>query len=193
MLANYTFKGGIPKKLGDPGVPTIPCSIKRNYVKTTLCDLGAGVSVMPLSLYRRLDLNKLTPTEISFQMADKSTAIPVGICEDVPVVVANVTILTDFVILDIPEDDSMSIILGRPFLNTAWAVIDCNKGNVTFHVNGNEHMIHFPRKQPQVRSINSIGKIPSIIFGGFEFPLPTVKKKYDILIIGDVHIPVEVT
>ena len=41
-------------------------------------------------------------------MADKSTAIPIGICEDVPVVVANVTILTDFVILDIPEDDSMS-------------------------------------------------------------------------------------
>ena len=193
MLANYNFKGGIPKKLGDPGVPTIPCSIKRNYVKTALCDLGAGVSVMPLSLYRRLDLNKLTPTEISLQMADKSTAIPVGICEDVPVVVANVTILTDFVILDIPEDDSMSIILGRPFLNTAGAVIDCNKGNVTFHVNGNEHTVHFPRKQPQVHSINSIGKIPSIIFGGFEFPLPTVTKKYDILIIGDVHIPVEVT
>ena len=44
-------------------------------------------------------------------MADKSTAIPVGICEDDPVVVANVTILTVFVILDIPEDDSMSIIL----------------------------------------------------------------------------------
>ena len=67
MLANYTFKGGIPKKLGDPGVPTIPCSIKTNYVKTALCDLGAGVSVMPLSLYRRLELNKLTPTEISLQ------------------------------------------------------------------------------------------------------------------------------
>ena len=38
-------------KLGAPGVPTMPCSIKRNYIKTTLCDLGAGVSVMPLSLY----------------------------------------------------------------------------------------------------------------------------------------------
>ena len=71
---------------------------------------------MPFSLYRRLELNKLTPTEISLQMADKSTAIPIGICEDVPFVVANVIILTDFVILDIPEDDSMSIILGRPFL-----------------------------------------------------------------------------
>ena len=63
MLANYTFKDGVPKKLGDPGVPIIPCSIKNNYVNTTLCDLGAGVSVMLFSLYKRLDLNKLTPTE----------------------------------------------------------------------------------------------------------------------------------
>ena len=153
--------------------------------------LPITISLMPLSLYRRLYLNKLTPTEISLEMADKSTNIPIGICEDVPIVAANVTILTHFVLLDIPEDDSMSLILGRPFLNTAGAVIDCNKGNVTFHVNGNEHMVHFPRKQPQVHSINSIGKIPSTIIGGF--PLPTVKKKYDILIIGDVHIPVEVT
>ena len=87
----------------------------------------------------------------------------------------------------------MSIILGRPFLNTAGAVIDCKKGNVTFHVNGNEHTVHFPRKQPQVHSINFIGKIPTFTIGGFEFPIPNVKKKYDILIIGDVHIPVEVT
>ena len=79
MLANYTFEGGMPKKLGDRGVPTIPCSIKRNYVKTALCDVGAGVSVMPFSLYQRLDLNELTPTEISLEMADKSTAIPVSI------------------------------------------------------------------------------------------------------------------
>ena len=87
----------------------------------------------------------------------------------------------------------MSIILGRPFLNTAGAVIDCNKGIVTFHVNGNEHMVHFPKKQPQVHSINSIGKISTITIGSFEFPLSTVKKKYDILIVGDMHIPVEVT
>ncbi|KAI5016282.1 hypothetical protein ZWY2020_006133 [Hordeum vulgare] len=122
MLANYTFKGGTPKKLGDPRVPTIPCSIKGNYVRTALCDLGAGVSVMLLSLYRRLELDKLTPTEISLQMADKSTSFPIGISEDVRVVVANTTILTDFVILDIPEDNAMAVILGRPFLNTAGAV-----------------------------------------------------------------------
>ena len=51
-------------------------------------------------------------------MADKSITIPVGICEDVPVQVAhNSLILTDFVVLEMPEDDNMSIILGRPFLN----------------------------------------------------------------------------
>ena len=93
----------------------------------------------------------------------KSTAIPVSVCEDVPVVVANVTILMGFVILDIPEDDSMSIILGRPFLNTEGAVIDCNKSNVTFHVNGNEHTVHFPKKQPQVHSINLLEKFQLLL------------------------------
>ena len=56
MLANYSFKDGVPKKLGDLGIPTIPCSIKRNYMKTALCDLGARVSVICLSLYI-VDLN----------------------------------------------------------------------------------------------------------------------------------------
>ena len=112
-LTVLCLQDGGPKELGDSGIPTIPCSIKKNYVKTALCDLGAGVSVMPFSLYKRLDLDKLTPTEISLQMADKSTAIPIGICEDVLIVVANVTILSDFVILEMPEDDNMLIILGR--------------------------------------------------------------------------------
>ena len=126
-------------------------------------------------------------------MADKSTAIPIGICEDVPVVVANVTILTYFVIHEMPEDDNMTIILGRPFLNTARAVIDCNKSKVTFHVNGNEHTMHFPKKQFQVNGINVIEKSPTITIGSFQLPLPIVKKKYEMLIVGDIHIPIEVT
>ncbi|KAK1618995.1 hypothetical protein QYE76_024512 [Lolium multiflorum] len=109
MLANYSFNGKVPKKLGDP--------------------------------------DKLIPTDISLQMADKSTAIPVGICEDVPVQVTNnCLILTDFVVLEMPEDDNMSIILGRPFLNTAGAVIDCNKGKVTFNVDDKEHTVYFPKR-----------------------------------------------
>ena len=133
---------------------------------------------MPFYLYKRLDLNKLTPNEIPLQMAGKSTAIPIGICEDVPVVVANVTILTDFVIVDIPEDDNMSIILGRPFLNTVGAFIDCNKSKVTFHINVNEHMVHFTKKQFQVNVINVIEKSPTVTIGSFKIPLPIVKKRY---------------
>ena len=126
-------------------------------------------------------------------MTDKSTVIPISICEDVRIVVANVTILTDFVILEMPEDDNMLIILGRPFLNTARAVIDCNKRKVTFCINGNEHTVHFSKKQFQVNGINLIEKSPTITIGSFQLPLPTVKKKYEMLIIGDIHIPIEVT
>ncbi|KAK1679282.1 hypothetical protein QYE76_040130 [Lolium multiflorum] len=79
MLANYSFNGKIPKKLGDP-------------------------------------------------------------------VTQHCLILTDFVVLEMPEDDNMSIILGRPFLNTAGAVIDCNKGMVTFNVDDKEHTVYFPKR-----------------------------------------------
>ena len=153
-------------------------------MKTALCDLGAGVSVMPFSLYKRLDLNKLRPIEISLQMADKSTAVPIGIYEDVPVVVANVTILTDFVILEMAEDDNMSIILGRPFLNTAGAVIDCNKSKVTFHINGNEHTVHFPKKQFQVNGINVIEKSPTITIGSFNYLYLPSKINMKYLLLG---------
>ena len=92
-----------------------------------------------------------------------------------------------------PEDDNMSIILGRPFLNIARAVIDCNKSKVTFHINGNEHTVHFLKKQFQVNGIHVIENTPTITIGSFQLPLPTIKKKYEALIIGEVHIPVEVT
>ena len=44
---------------------------------------------MPFSLSNRIYLDKLIPTDISLQMADKSTTVPIGICEDVPIQVAN--------------------------------------------------------------------------------------------------------
>ena len=58
---------------------------------------------------------------------------------------ANVLIPIDFVILEMPEDDNLSIILARPFLNTIGVVTDCTKSKVTFKVEGKEHTIYFPR------------------------------------------------
>ena len=194
MLANYSFNGKVPKKLGDLGISTIPCSIKNNYVRTALCDLGAGVSVMPFSLYKRLYFDKLIPTDISLQMADKSTAIPVGICEDVPVQVTNnCLILTDFVVLEMPEDDNMSIILGRPFLNTAGAVIDCNKGKVTFNVDDKEHTVYFPKRIEKARGVNTISNVRTIKIGTIDCPIYEPKEGYQNLMIGSISIQYKVT
>src|SRR3954462_13459628 len=152
------------------------------------------VQELVLYLYKRLSLEKLTPTDISLQMADKSTAIPVGICENVPVQVAtNCLILTDFVVLEMPEDDNMSIILGRPFLNTAGAVINCNQGKNTFNVNDKDYIVYFPKKIDKKYGLNSIKNIETIKVGEFYGPIPSPKKEYDIIMVGTMPIKVEVT
>jgi hypothetical protein len=194
LLANYSFDGKVPEKLGDPGIPTIPCTIKNNYVRAALCDLGAGVSVMPFSLYKRLDLEKLVSTDISLQMADKSTTIPIGICENVNVQVANsCLILTDFVVLEMPKDDNMSIILGGPFLNTAGAVINCNHGKVTFNVNDKEYKVYFPKKINRKNALNSIKNVETIRVGQIIYSERKPKEEYKIVMIGTMPIKVEVT
>jgi hypothetical protein len=184
----------LPKNRGDPGIPTIPCTIKNTYVKYALCDLAAGLSVMPFSLYKKINLNKLVHIEVSLQMADKSTAIPIGICEDVPIMIANAQIPTDFVILEMSEDDNLSIILGRPFLNTEWIVRNCTESKVTFHVKRKEHTIHFLKNNSielSKESINAIeSKFPKI--GRFEIPIPPPKPKYQILMVGTIAICNEV-
>jgi hypothetical protein len=194
LLANYSFDGKVPEKLGDPGIPTIPCSIKNNYIRTALCDLGAGVSVIPFSLYKRLNLEKLISTDISLQMADKSTTIPIGICENVPVQVANnCLILTNFVVLEMSEDDNIAIIFGRPFLNTARAVIDCNQGKVTFNVNDKEHMVYFPNKIDIKYALNSIKNIETIKVGQIYYSELKPREAYQVVMVGTMPIRVEVT
>src|ERR1041385_3484391 len=103
-------------------------------------------------------------------MADKSTVAPIGICEDVPVEVANCLILTDFVVLDMPEDGSMSIILGRPFLSTAGAIIDCNKLKVTFNVDDKDHTVYFSKIDKR-HGLNSIENIETVKIGEWDCPL----------------------
>jgi hypothetical protein len=149
---------------------------------------------MPFSLYKRLDLEKLISTDISLQMADKSTTIPIGICENVPIQVANnCLILTDFVVLEMPEDVNMSIILGRPFLNTVGAIIDCNQGKVTFNVNDKEHTVYFLKKIDRKYGLNSIKNIETIKVGEIICSRLKPKEEYKIVMIGTMPIKVEVT
>ncbi|XP_031099691.1 uncharacterized protein LOC116003890 [Ipomoea triloba] len=103
-----------------------------------LCDLGASVSLMPYSLCKRLNLGAPKPTSMTLQMADRSIKRPVGVLEDVPVMIDKYIILGDFVVMDIEEDAKVPIILGRPFLATAGALIDVRRGKLVMEVAENK-------------------------------------------------------
>ena len=123
-----------PPKLKDPGSFSIPCDVGPVSIDNALCDLGASVSVMPLSVCRKLGMGPLKFTNITLQMADRTVKYPRGILEDVPVRVGKFFIPVDFVVLDMDEDDHIPIILGRPFLHTAGANIDVKNGSLTLTV-----------------------------------------------------------
>ncbi|XP_021773612.1 uncharacterized protein LOC110737583 [Chenopodium quinoa] len=123
-----------PPKLKDPGSFSIPCHIGNVFIDKALCDLGASVSVMPSSICAKLNMGDLKVTNITLQMADRTVKYPLGIIEDVPVRVGKFYIPVDFVVLDMAKDTQIPIILGRPFLHTAGAIIDVKNGKLTLSV-----------------------------------------------------------
>ena len=121
-----------PVKYKDPGSPTIPVNIGGNCINKALLDLGASVNLMPHSVYKQLGLGELKPTTITLSLADRSVKIPKGIVEDVLVKIDKFYYPVDFVVLDTApssnEPNHVPIILGRPFLATANAIINCRNG-----------------------------------------------------------------
>ena len=111
----------LPLKLQDHGSFAIPFSIGNRVSGKTLCDLGASINLMSLSMFKRLKLGEPKSTTISLQLVEKSYQHPQGIIENVLVKVGKFVLPADFVILDMEEDDSVPIILGRPFLGTGKA------------------------------------------------------------------------
>ena len=94
-----------------------------------LCDSGASINLMPLSVAQRLSLGELTPTAITLQMADKTLSHPEGILEDVLIKVGKFVFLVDFVVINMEEEKQVPLLLGRPFLATGVALIDVKSGN----------------------------------------------------------------
>ena len=74
----------VPKKEADLGIFTTPVKFSKVLVKKALADLGASVSIMLLSLYKRIKA-EIKPTRMSLQLADRSVRFPVGVVEDLPV------------------------------------------------------------------------------------------------------------
>ncbi|GJY62578.1 hypothetical protein Tco_0464038 [Tanacetum coccineum] len=101
----------LPEKLGNPRKFLIPCGFSELKCKA-LADLGASINLMPLPVWK----------------------------EDVFVPVGKFTFPADFVIVDYESDPRVPLILGRPFLWTAHALIDVY-GEEMILCDGNERLI----------------------------------------------------
>ncbi|KAK6123405.1 hypothetical protein DH2020_042849 [Rehmannia glutinosa] len=139
---NAILQRKLPQKLKDPGSFTIPCTIGASIFNKALCDLGASINLMPLSVFRKLGLGEVKPSTITLQLADRSLTYPRGIIEDVLVKVDKFIFPADFVVLDMEEDREVPLILGRPFLATGRALIDVQRGELTLRVNEEEVMFN---------------------------------------------------
>ncbi|GJT82333.1 reverse transcriptase domain-containing protein [Tanacetum coccineum] len=127
----------VPPKLGDPRSFLISCNFNKTFFCNALAELGSSINLMPYSLYAKLCLK---PTKISVRLAYRSFQYPVGIAENMLVEVGKFTFPTDFVILEMEEDSKVPLILGRPFLHTADAVIRVKQKQLNLGV-GTEQMI----------------------------------------------------
>ena len=121
-----------------------------------LLDLGASVNLLPYSMYKQLELGELKPTSITLSLADRSIKIPKGTVEDVLIQVDKFYYPVDFVVLDTEpaatRANYVPIILGRPFLATFNAIINCRNGvmqltfrNMTLELN----IFHLSKKHMQ--------------------------------------------
>ncbi|GJZ55635.1 reverse transcriptase domain-containing protein [Tanacetum coccineum] len=120
-----------PEKLGDPGRFLIPCDFPEMDECLALADLGASINLMPLSIWKELNLPDLTKTRMILELADRTISTPTGIAEDVFVKVGTFFFPADFVVVDYIADPRVPLILGRPFLRTARALIDVHGEQMT--------------------------------------------------------------
>ncbi|XP_070015699.1 uncharacterized protein [Nicotiana sylvestris] len=128
------IQGKLPQKMKDLGSLTIQISIGKHDFGRALCDLGASINLMPLSVFRQLGLGEPHPTTVILQLADRSLAHLEGLIEDVLVQVGSFIFPTDFIILDYEPDREVPFILGRPFLATGRDIIDVCEGRMTMRV-----------------------------------------------------------
>ncbi|GJZ93942.1 reverse transcriptase domain-containing protein, partial [Tanacetum coccineum] len=112
----------------------IPCDFPELVDCLALADLGVSINLMPLSIWEKLSLPELTPTQMILELADRSTTRPAGIAKDVFDKVEKFHFLADFVVVDYIVNPRVPLILERPFLRTARALIDVYGEELTLRV-----------------------------------------------------------
>ncbi|GJW88312.1 ribonuclease H-like domain-containing protein [Tanacetum coccineum] len=154
------YDHSLPQKEKDSGSFTLPCFIHNICFDKALVDLGASVNIMPFSTYTNLGLGILSHTRLTIELVDRTIKHPRVIAENVLVRIGKIIFPIDFVILDIPEDNDVPLILGRPFLSTAHSKIDVFKRKITLRV-GEEKLI-FQSIKPATSIIKRVFVIKSL-------------------------------
>ncbi|XP_016178243.1 uncharacterized protein LOC107620625 [Arachis ipaensis] len=148
---------GLPPKLEDPGSFLLPCTIGSMIINKAMCDLGASINLMPSFMVRKLCIEEVKPIQMSLELVDKSVICPRGVIENLLVKVDKFIFPVDFVVLDSDEDEGDSIILGRPFLATARAIIDVEQGELTLRMHDKSITLNvFPETQLRDEKKNCI-------------------------------------
>ena len=137
----------LPEKQSDPGAPLIGCSIQEMEFKKVFLDTGASVNILPKLLYDKLNLKGLEPIKLELQLADGSIRASYGRLDDVIVVVGDLAFPIDFIVIDVKiigELCNAPIILKRPFLATARAIADFDKGKIKLRMGSSKLEIPIP-------------------------------------------------
>nr|GEX63356.1 hypothetical protein [Tanacetum cinerariifolium] len=120
----------LPEKLGDLGRFLIRCDFSEFNNCLALADLGASINLMLLSIWKKLKLPTLNDTKMVLELANRTISKPTGVAENVFVKVGKFYFPADFVVLNFVADLRVPLILGRPFLSTAHALIDVYEGEI---------------------------------------------------------------
>ncbi|XP_021775581.1 uncharacterized protein LOC110739429 [Chenopodium quinoa] len=165
-------KNELPEKFGDPGSFATPVNLGDLESTNALCDLGASVILMPLSMVTRLNLGDISPTKMSIQLADHSVKIPLGVLKDIPIQVVKALMQCDFVIMEMDEDSKAPLILGRPFLKTAGVNIDMKQGLLSLHVGNENIFFSFPEisSEPIMKQVHQIDVLANTLKEDMEEP-----------------------
>ncbi|GKE44702.1 MAK10-like protein [Tanacetum coccineum] len=123
-------QGEIPVKMVDPGLFTLPCRLGDSKPFDTLADLGSCVNIIPLYLFKKLNIGLLEETDHIFGLADGTKSYPVGIVKDVEVHIGKLKLLNDFYVIDMKKDLETPLLVGKGFLATANVVIDCRMAKI---------------------------------------------------------------
>ncbi|GJS48734.1 reverse transcriptase domain-containing protein [Tanacetum coccineum] len=121
----------VPEKLEDPGKFLIPCALQELKRTSALADSGASINLLPHSIYKKLELEALTPTRMTLELAIPDPRVP--------------------------------IILGRPFLRTAKALIDLYEEKLTLRV-GKDELVYYADKSEKNKEKNFVHAISVIDF-----------------------------